>query len=143
MKSILALILSLTIVFVAGDTMANEWWYFAGDNEPLYGTWINMDYHGSRPPQKIIFNPDGTGGSSSSVDLDPHYKIRYLITAKWTDPEGNIMYKEHWVGDWREQGYSLIKISNSGNTLEYVFDNDKYPKEIDPKDSYYRKYTRK
>lgn len=102
-----------------------------------------MDYHGSRPPQKIIINPDGTGGSSSSVDLDPIYKSRYLITAKWTDLEGNIMYKEHWVGDWREQGYSLIKISNSGNTLEYVFDNDKYPKEIDPKNSYYRKYTRK
>jgi hypothetical protein len=53
------------------------------------------------------------------------------------------MYKDHWVGDWGEEGYSLLRVSNSGNTLEYVFDNDKHPDKIDPKHVYYRKYTRK
>ena len=59
------------------------------------------------------------------------------------DSEGNIIYRSHWVGDWTEEAYQLSKISNSGNTLEYVFDHDKYPKEVDPKHIYYRKYTRK
>ena len=101
-----------------------------------------MDY-ASKPPQKLIFNPDGTAGSSSSVHLDPYWKIRYLIVANWTDSEGNIMYKAHWVGNWREEAFSLYKISDSGNTLEFVFDHDKYPTEIDPKHTYFRKYTRK
>ncbi len=68
---------------------------------------------------------------------------RYLITGKWTNPEGNIMYKDHWVGDWGEEGYSLSKISNSGKTLEYVSDRYKHPNKIDPKHPFYRKYTRK
>jgi hypothetical protein len=102
-----------------------------------------MDYR-DIPPQKIIFNSDGTGGSSSWADSkEPTYRTKILITGKWTDSEGNIMYKDHWVGDWGEEGYSLLKISNSGNTLEYVFDSDKHPNKIDPKHSYYRKYTRK
>ena len=145
MKSILTWILSLALVFAAADSMAfnaDKWFHFAGDNEELYGTWINMDYTG-RPPQKTVFNPDGTAGSSASVDFDPYWKIRYLIVGKWTDSEGNIMYKSHWVGNWREEGFSLYKISNSGDTLEYVFDHDDYPKEIDPKHTYYRKYNRK
>ena len=144
MKSILAWILSLTIMFVAPNSMADTSFYFAGDSEPLYGTWINMEYHGI-PAQVLIYNPDGTGEASNSVHLDPLWKIRYLITGKGVDPEGNIIYKIHWIGNWKWQpeGFSLYKISNSGNTLEYVYDSDKYPKEIDPKDSKYRKYTRK
>ena len=142
MKSILVWILSLTFLFAATDSIADKWWYFAGDNEPLYGTWINMEYY-SRPPQKVIYNPDGTGGSSPSVDLDPSYKIKYLITGKWTDQENNIMYKLHWIGSWREEAFSLIRISNSGNTLEHVFDHEKHPDKIDPSHEFYRKYTRK
>lgn len=142
MKSILALILSITLMAFTADAFAGERGYFAKDKEELYGTWINMEY-GDRPAQKVVYNPDGTGGGASSINIEPYWKFRYLITGKWTDPEGNIMYKEHWVGDWREEAYSLIKISNSGKTLEMVSDPDKYPSEIDPKNNLYRKYTRK
>lgn len=143
MKSILALFLSLAFVFVAADSMADKWWYFAGENEPLYGTWINMDYS-SRPPQKMVINPDGTGWASSLADATtPSWRTKSLIIAKWEDSEGNIMYKTHWVGDWREEGFSLIRISNSGKTLEFVFGRDKRPEKIDPNNINYRKYTRK
>ena len=143
MKSLLALILSITLVAFTADAFAGENAYFAKDNEPLYGTWINMDYR-SRPAQKITFNSNGTVGASyQAASIEPNRRMKYLITGKWTDSKGNIMYKEHWVGNWGEEAYSLIKISNSGNTLEYVFDHDKYPKEVDPKHIYYRKYTRK
>ena len=102
-----------------------------------------MDYL-SKPSQKKVFNSDGTGGSSSQADSsDLTWKFKFLLTVKWTDSKGNIMYKDHWVGDWGEEGYTLFKISNSGNTLEYVFDGDNHPNKIDPKHSYYRIYTRK
>ena len=71
MKSILAWILSLTFVVVATDSIADKWWYFAGDSEPFYGTWINMDY-GGRPAQKKVYNPDGTGWSTSQDSSGMH-----------------------------------------------------------------------
>ena len=143
MKSILALILIITLMAFTADAFAGERAYFAKDKEELYGTWINMDYL-SKPSQKKVFNSDGTGGSSSQADSkELMWKFRYLITGKWTVSDGNIMYKDHWVGDWGEEGYSLHKISNSGNTLEIVFDKDTYPNKIDPKHPFYRKYTHK
>jgi len=141
MKTILALILSLTLVAFTADSIAGEWGYYAKDNEELYGTWINMDYKGM-PAQKIVTKPDGTEDIFMSANLKkPSYKSRYLITGKWTDSESNIWYKIHWVGDWHKEGYSLIRISNSGKTSESVSDT-KYPSEIDPKNNLYRKYTR-
>lgn len=141
MKSILALILGVILLAFTTDSIAKEWGYYAKDKEELYGTWINLDYGGVRP-QKVVWKPDGTGGSFPSANLEkPTYKIRYLITGKWTDSESNIWYKTHWVLETNMEGYSLIKISNSGQTLEYVYDT-KPPTEIDPKDNLYRKYTR-
>jgi hypothetical protein len=143
MKSIIGLIFSLTLVVFAADSIANEYYYFATDDEPLYGTWINSKYQ-IRPPQKTIYNPDGTGGSASKIDAEKlKWRFRYLITGRWTDDDGNIMYKSHWVGDWKAQGYELFRISNSGNTLEYVFHSEKYPEKIDPEHRSYRIYTRK
>ena len=83
MKSILAGFLSLTILFLTSDSMAEMSFYFAGDNEPLYGTWINLDYPGN-PPQVMIYNSDGTGEWSKSVYLDPIWKTKFLISAKGT-----------------------------------------------------------
>jgi len=143
MKSILAWILSLILVAFTVDAFAGEIVYFAKDNEPLYGTWVNMDYNGN-PAPVLVFNPDGTGGSKGHADSNKFVsRFKSLITRKWTDDDGNIMYKEHWVGSWKEEGYTLFKVSNSGDTLEYVWESDKYPQKIDPKHLKYRKYTRK
>jgi hypothetical protein len=140
MKSILALILSATLLAFTADSIAGEWGYFANDKEELYGAWINTDDK-SLAAKKLIRKPDGTFEVFTSVNIEkPNYKGRYLITGKWTDSDNNIWYKVHWVGDWREEGYTLHKLSNSGETLESVTDT-KYPTEIDPKNNLYRKYT--
>ena len=135
--------MSVTLVAFTADSLAGEWGYYAKDNEEFYGTWVNPDYKDMPAhAQKVVRKPDGTSEIFTSATLKkPNYKIRYLITGKWTDSENNIWYKVHWVGDWRTEGYSLYKISNSGKTLEYVTDT-KYPSEIDPKNNLYRKYTR-
>jgi hypothetical protein len=143
MKSNIALILSLILFTFAITVFAGEDYYFARDDEELYGTWINL-YYGTNPPQKLVYNPNGTGWSATNANSKlPTWKIRYLITGRWKDSQGNIMYKIHWVGSWGKAGYSLCRISNSGKTLEYMNSHNDYPKEIDPNSSCYRKYNRK
>ena len=143
MKSIIALVLILILFTLPVDIFAGENYYFARDDEELYGTWINL-YYGTNPPQKLVYNPNGTGWSTTNANSKlPTWKIRYLITGSWKDSQGNIMYKTHWVGSWGDAGYSLCRISNSAKTLEYLTSLTDYPKEIDPKSSYYRKYNRK
>ena len=143
MKSIIALVLILILFTFTMDIFAGEDYYFARDDEELYGTWINL-YYGTNPPQKLVYNPNGTGWSATNANSKlPTWKIRYLITGRWKDFQGNIMYKTHWVGSWGKAGYSLCRISNSGKTLEYMNSHNDYPKEIDPNSSCYRKYNRK
>jgi hypothetical protein len=142
MKSIIALVLILILFTFTMDIFAGEDYYFARDDEELYGTWINL-YYGTNPPQKLVYNPNGTGWSATNANSKlPTWKIRYLITGSWKDSQGNIMYKTHWVGSWGDAGYSLCRISNSAKTLEYMNSLTDYPKEIDPSSSYYRKYNR-
>jgi hypothetical protein len=136
MKFYLALVLSIAFLFFTGTTFA--------DAEELYGTWVNMDYKWGRPPQKLIHKSDGTFESFMNADSKvPSWRGTEVIDEKWKDSKGNIWFRIKWSGNWGESGYELAKISNSGNTYEYVFSNDEYPKEIDPKHKYYRIYTRK
>jgi hypothetical protein len=141
MKSLLALILCLVLVAISGSALAGGYRkpYFATDKEELYGTWVNKDYVMYK--QKIIFHPHGMQEFfSSAAQKTVIRKARYLITRKWSDPEGNIWYKSHWVYSYPIEGFDLIKISNSGKTLEFVFDYHEYPTKIDPEDDYYRIY---
>jgi len=135
MKFYLALVLSIAFSFSTGITFA--------DSDEIIGTWINMDYKWGRPPQKLIFKSDGTFESFANADSKvPTWQGTNLIEKKWIDSEGNIWFKIKWSGNWGETGYELSKISNSGNTYEYVFSNDAYPLEIDPNHRNYRIYTR-
>ena len=143
MKSILALILSIGIFVFATQAIAGEWGYFAKDQEELYGTWVNTKYVSSIP-QMIIYKSAGTFNCFKEANSKvPCYGGRYLVTGKWTDSKGNIFYKSNWVGNWGEEAYQITKISNSGKTLEFVLGYDEPPKNIDPENIWYRKYTRK
>jgi hypothetical protein len=143
MKSNIALVLILILFTFAINVFAGEDYYFATDEEELYGTWINL-YYGTNPPQKLVYNPNGTGwGATNANSKLPDWKIRYLITDRWKDSQGNIMYRIHWIGSLGDGGYSLCRISKSGKTLEYINSHTDYPKKIDSKSSYYRKYNRK
>ena len=143
MKSILVLILSIVLFAFASQVIAGEWGYFAKDQEEFYGTWVNMDYFGSTP-QKIIYRPVGTFSYFRNANSEaPDNGGRYLITGKWSDSMGNLFYKSNWVGDWGEEAYQISKISNSGKTLEFVLSYDEPPRNIDPDNIWYRKYTRK
>jgi hypothetical protein len=144
MKSLLAFILCLVFVAISGivPAVGSETPYVATDKEELYGTWVNMDYGGFGYSQKTIIYPDGKIEYFNSTD-QKIATARYLITRKWSDPEGNIWYKLHFVGSWGQEGFTLSKTSNSGKTREFVFDNFEYPTKIDPEHFRYRIYYRK
>ncbi len=142
MKSLLALILSITLVAFAAGALAGERGYIVQDNEELYGIWINLSK--SRGNQEQIIKPDGTYEYIRGATKG---RARYLITGKWKDSQGNIFYRYHCVVKDVQGGgleiYVLAKISNSGNTLETLHDTETYPTDIEQEVPFYRKYTRK
>ena len=142
MKSLLALILSITLVAFAAGALAGERGYIVQDNEELYGIWINLSK--SRGNQEQIIKPDGTYEYIRGATKG---RARYLITGKWKDSQGNIFYRYHCVAIDPQGGgiefYVLAKISNSGNTLETLHDSETYPTDIEQEVPFYRKYTRK
>ena len=142
MKSLLALILSITLVAFAAGALAGERGYIVQDNEELYGIWINLSK--SRGNQEQIIKPDGTYEYIRGATKG---RARYLITGKWKDSQGNIFYRYHCVLNDPQGGgleiYVLAKISNSGNTLETLHDTETYPTDIEQEVPFYRKYTRK
>jgi len=143
-KLLTALALGAALMVFFGNAFAGKKAYVSKDNEELYGTWINMDYKTGDPPQKLTFKPDGTIASSIYAESRVlMWDTKLQITDKWKDSEGNIWYKGHWVANSGEEGYSLYKISNSGKTFEFIFDNNECPTKITTDHSNYRVYYRK
>ena len=73
-------------------------------------------------------------------DEQPEGRKSFRIEKKWKDDEGNIWYKIESLAIM--EYYELWKISNSGDTFEFVFTRQNYPDEIDPNHVNYRIYYR-
>ncbi len=141
---VLILILVSAVLIIAGSCATEKMTYISKEFE-IYGTWVNPDYNNTDRWSKIVFYPDGIDhcymeDTSTVVGL----KEEFVITNKWIDSKGNYFYTmrfspetdPYWV-------FCLLKISNSGRTLEWDWSFDDYPKEIDPEISgvysiYYR-----
>lgn len=144
MKTILAIILSSALLIFAITA--------AAESEAIWGIWVTTEkpkgdsLHAS---QKRVFSSDGTikfyrYESSPS----PEFEGTYTIAEKWTDSEGNIWYKINATGKSIRYGdkagwFLLARISDSGNTLEYVYHPVDYHKKLDPNHPSYRIIYRK
>ena len=110
------------------------------ESEELLGAWANEDYGGS-DFASIVFKPDGTyKGYADASGTSGMGDGTFTIEDKWTDSEKNIFYKVkiNWIMGTQENiEFTLIKISDSGNIYEDVFDTRKYPTEIDPTNATY------
>ena len=131
-----ALIVSLFLF--ANAVQANEP-YVPKDKEELYGTWVNKEYANKYINSKWDFNSDGTWASYRDTVGEPIWAGQYSITEKWTDAEGNIWYKIKWHNKWSGgSGFGLIKISDSGETMEAAYEEGDYPVKIDPTKSFWQ-----
>lgn len=96
-------------------------------DEEIVGTWANRDYDKGEkgfeegpPYAKMIVKHDKTFEAYNNVSSKDFAIGEITITDRWTDSEGNIMYKT--ICDfvvWKT--YELWKISNSGTNWELVW----------------------
>ncbi len=146
---ILSVILIFAVLVLLMSCATGKKAYVAKENEEIYGTWVNTEYHTSEIyflPQKIITKPDGTFEMYDGMADIAHLTYKYTIIGKWTDSEGNIWYKlitEHGGKTYGAKPfYELHKISNSGLTWERASSTEAYPTEIDPDHLMYFIYYR-
>ena len=126
--------------------------------EEIYGTWINTDYDGVEyitKSAKLIFDPDpnafgenlksdigepngSIGWYYNTSDTNTGHESTFAIAKKWTDSEENVWYKINYY-DYKFYtiDFLLVKISNSGNTLEQMFCGLRSYDEIDPNSNDY------
>lgn len=138
------LIMIFVLLIIAGSCATEKMTYISKDFE-IYGIWINPDYNNTDRMSKIVFHPNGKDylyreDISTVVAIEEDF----VITNKWIDSKGNLFYTMRFSPEtdpyWL---FCLLKISNSGKTLEYDWSYDDYPTEIDPQQSgvysiYYR-----
>ena len=128
-------VILVSAIFVAGGSKKEE----------LFGTWINDEYKGSTAPHGInVYNPDGTYevGRKEPASWEKDVEISeggwhmwvygtYTIADKWTTADGNVWYKVQYNFYDLDKVYTLMKISDSNNTLEIIVSGIDYPEEID------------
>jgi hypothetical protein len=112
--------------------------YVPKENEELYGIWVNQEYNTTTVHARWDWNSDGTWASYPKTTGEPNWEGPYSITEKWTDAEGNVWYKVKWEDKWLAlKGFGLIKISDSGNTIEANYSYGDYPAKIDPNQGFW------
>ena len=135
------LILVLSVMVIAGSCATEK--KTVKRSEELLGAWVNEDYESRAvPAATLVYQPDGTFEQYTDV-LRTLIEVDgiFTIEEKWTDSEKNIFYKVKWsykIGTQENSEFHLIKISDSENTYEEVFEQRKYPTEIDPINATYR-----
>ena len=103
-------------------------------NEELAGTWVNPDYTGfSYNLQKYILYQWGYHEAYIKLNSDTlAYRGTYQLIDKWTDSNGNTLYKSivRYEGGINIS-YEIGKISNDKTTWELAFSYVSMPTEDD------------
>ena len=123
MKNIVHYLFFLIMLFLMLHSCVTEKnTYIPTANKELFGTWINTDEKGiPLSEQKKVNYPDGTWKFYPKVtDTEEHCKGPSTITDMWIDSEGAIWYTSIWECFHGMRGYEIGKISDSGNTWEYI-----------------------
>jgi len=112
--------------------------------ESLFGTWVNEEY-GTRKgsPQRVVIFADGRELNYMMLtDEEPYFEYSNKIVGQWIDEEGNFWYQIRFMGWYYgfpapseetcgDRGYSLLRVSASGTTLEGVQAGSRIPDEED------------
>ncbi len=114
----------------------------AQNYKELGGTWENPQY--SEGVWKLSIAADGSYESFAKAGtVKSAFTGKCKIVDKWRDSWGCLCYKTILHSDTGKMSYCLMKISTSGNMLEYVEDAKEYPRFFNPEVYTYRKLYRK
>jgi ketosteroid isomerase-like protein len=134
-RSFTAILISL---FLLANIVQADEPYVPKEKEELYSIWANEEYDGKFVNSKWDYNSDGTWASYQDTSGEPIWAGQYSITEKRTDAEENIWYKIKWINKYNgASGYGLLKISDSGQTLEAAYSMGDYPAKIDSNKSFW------
>jgi beta-lactamase regulating signal transducer with metallopeptidase domain len=129
----ISIVTVLAVIVIVGSCATNKQAISEGEFFKVYsGTWVNTDYVGNTQnvtAQKIVRFCDGT--FEYYMDLGRAHPSAYgqqTITAMWTNSKGDVWYKAYLVCyncgiEWYEYG----KITDSGNTLEFIVSGENSP----------------
>jgi len=118
---VLILFLVLGVLIVAGSCATRKIAISDEDLSNAYtGTWINSET--TYEAAKIVYFPDGSFNRYVSIHTDyASCKVNNTIINKWKDSNGNIFFESKWeCVTHGHNGYNLVKISDSGDTLEML-----------------------
>ncbi len=144
-------VLALGLTLMAPVLMLTAQTKPAAAEEPLYGTWVNEQFGtGTGNPQKCVYFADGRElDYMMAADKEPWMENKLKVEDQWRDEDGNYWYKLSWTSWYYGyssgeiyKGYSLVKVSASGSTLEGVAAESRIPDAEDwsliPHPAYYR-----
>jgi hypothetical protein len=123
------LILVLAVLIVAGSCASRQKAISEEDFFKVWsGTWINIDYGGDTY-QKEINYPNGTYEVYGEVtSTEPGNWGEITLLDKWVDSKGNVWYRaKSETLYFSHMYYEMGKISDSGNTWEYIWAGEDYP----------------
>ena len=120
-------------------------------DEELFGTWFKdttvRSSSNADPMGKSVVFAGGYRNYTLRDDSEPAWEGTEAIAAKWTDPDGSILYRingEITTGSYAGMMYQeLTRISGSGAVKEtvwfqvYKYEDRNYPPKIDPQDATY------
>jgi len=107
----------------------------------LCGTWANMEY--AEGTQKLIISENGSYvGYAKANPTKACMQGNCKVVEKWSDSAGNRWYKSIFLSDNGEKTFCLMKVSDSGNTIECAEDSKEYPKIFSAEAYSYRKFYR-
>ena len=131
-------ILALAVLIIAGSCATQKMTYIPKEFE-FYGTWVNPDYDDIIANAKATYFPNGKMKLYGKVDSSDYWEGEYVITNKWVDSKGNVWYtsRDQYEGS-TQWVYSLIKMSDSGKTMEYAISGSGYPTDLDPNNTTYQ-----
>ena len=118
----------------------------AANAEEYWGTWVNRDYNADDAKVAVlILKPDGSFAQyNRKSDPAPFSTGTIAIKDKWTDSKGSIWYKVTFSLDHLAvTNDHIMKLSDSGITLEFLRHTSEIPAEMDPSNFNYRIMHRK
>jgi hypothetical protein len=112
----------VVLIFAGGCATGKKVIYVEDALELRSGEWINEDY---RSDQLTVFRPDGR---YEVYDTPQKSQLIFSGTSKiyesWRDSEGVLWYRAHYEDSVGQEGYVLGKMSDSDQTLEFIFTTD-------------------
>lgn len=134
MRVLIIATLSISLLFFVGSAFSKS--------DEICCTWLNAKYDSGERPQKLIFNYDGTFETyRTQASRDAIMRGVFHIAKKWQDSKGAIWYQIKMM-DMYGIKYKLARVSQGGEKLEFVCQDDKYPAEIKINASSYCSYLR-